>query len=43
MGTFNINMSNIKEVLTRIHKWVSTDKVCTYHSMNKQCMKGAQK
>ena len=26
-----------------MHKYISTDKICTYCSMNKQWMKGVQK
>ena len=37
--TYIINM----HVLTRMHTWVPTDKMCTYCSMSKQYMKRGKK
>ena len=36
----NTYIINSQEVLTRIRKCVPKDKMCTYHSMNKEYLKG---
>ena len=41
--TFNTYLIYIQEVLTRIHKHVPMDKICTYHSMNEQYIKRSSK
>ena len=40
---FDTHIINIQEVLIRRHKWVLTDKMCTYCSIDKQYVKGVQK